>query len=59
MGSKLLCCKHARNVVSLFECVGKSYCSTIEKGRPAAYPVSILKKTESTNILWDSTSISK
>jgi N-carbamoyl-L-amino-acid hydrolase len=29
---------------SLFECVGRSYGSTIEKGRSAAYPISILEK---------------
>lgn len=43
----------------LFECVGRSYGSTIEKGRPEPYPISILEKTECTNILWDSMSISK
>jgi hypothetical protein len=46
-------------VISLFECVGRSYGSTIEKGRSAAYPISILEKTACTNILWDSMSISK
>lgn len=48
-----------RQLVSLFECVGGSYGSTIEKGRTEAYPISILEETECTNILWDSMSISK
>jgi|GEM_PF-2739714 len=46
-------------VVSLFECVGGSYGSTIKKRRSEAYPISIMEKPECINILWDSMSISK
>jgi hypothetical protein len=37
-------CADVVNWGNLFECVGRSYGSTIEKGRSAAYPISILEK---------------